>query len=119
MVVIETAELTKRYSGDSAVIDLDLEVEDGEVYGFLGPNGAGKSTTIDMLMNYTRPSAGTLTVLGLDAQQDVSEIHARTGILPDQFGVYSTLTDGDTSTTSSTRTMRQATPKGFSSVSVC
>ena len=92
MVVIETTGLTKRYSGDPAVIDLDLEVEDSEVYGFLGPNGAGKSTTIDMLMNYTRPSAGTLTVLGLDAQQDVSEIHARTGILPDQFGVYSTLT---------------------------
>ena len=92
MAVIKTTELTKRYSGDPAVIDLDLEVEDGEVYGFLGPNGAGKSTTIDMLMNYTRPSAGTLTVLGLDAQQDASEIHARTGILPDQFGVYSTLT---------------------------
>ena len=92
MVVIETTGLTKRYSGDPAVIDLDFELEDGEVYGFLGPNGAGKSTTIDMLMNYTRPSAGTLTVLGLDAQQDASEIHARTGILPDQFGVYSTLT---------------------------
>ena len=92
MVVIETTGLTKRYSGDPAVIDLDFEVEDSEVYGFLGPNGAGKSTTIDMLMNYTRPSAGTLTVLGLDAQQDASEIHARTGILPDQFGVYSTLT---------------------------
>jgi len=92
MAVIKTTELTKRYSGDPAVIDLDLEVEDGEVYGFLGPNGAGKSTTIDMLMNYTRPSAGTLTVLGLDAQQDASEIHSRTGILPDQFGVYSTLT---------------------------
>ena len=92
MAVIKTTELTKRYSGDPAVIDLEFEVQDGEVYGFLGPNGAGKSTTIDMLMNYTRPSAGTLTVLGLDAQQDASEIHARTGILPDQFGVYSTLT---------------------------
>lgn len=92
MTVIQTTDLTKRYNSDPAVNDLDLEVKDGEVYGFLGPNGAGKSTTIDMLMNYTRPSTGTITVLGLDAQADASEIHARTGILPDQFGVYSTLT---------------------------
>jgi len=92
MSVIKTTGLTKLYSGNPAVSDLNLEVENGEVYGFLGPNGAGKSTTIDMLMNYTRPSTGTLTVLGRDAQQDASEIHARTGILPDQFGVYSTLT---------------------------
>ncbi len=92
MTVIQTSEVTKRYGGEPAVVDLDLTVEDGVVYGFLGPNGAGKSTTIDMLMNYTRPSAGSITVLGLDAQEDASEIHARTGILPDQFGVYSTLT---------------------------
>jgi ABC-2 type transport system ATP-binding protein len=92
MTVINTTELTRRYNGESAVTELNLVVQDGEIYGFLGPNGAGKSTTIDMLMNYTRPSAGTATVLGLDAQQDASEIHVCTGILPDQFGVYSTLT---------------------------
>jgi len=92
MIVINTKELTKRYNGEPAVTELDLVVQDGEIYGFLGPNGAGKSTTIDMLMNYARSSAGTATVLGLDIQQDASEIHARTGILPDQFGVYSTLT---------------------------
>jgi len=92
MAVIETIGLTKRYNGEPAVADLDLTVEDGIVYGFLGPNGAGKSTTIDMLMNYTRPSSGSITVFGLDAQEDASQIHARTGILPDRFGVYSTLT---------------------------
>jgi ABC-2 type transport system ATP-binding protein len=92
MTAIKTTGLTKRYDGQPAVSDLDLSVEEGEVYGFLGPNGAGKSTTIDMLMDYTRPSAGTATVLGKDARNDASLIHARTGILPDQFGVYGSLT---------------------------
>ncbi|WP_324760666.1 ABC transporter ATP-binding protein [Haloarcula sp. GH36] len=92
MTAIETRGLTKRYNGTSAVADLDLTVREREVYGFLGPNGAGKSTTIDMLMDYTRPTAGTATVLGMDARQKASLIHAQTGILPDQFGVYTTLT---------------------------
>jgi ABC-2 type transport system ATP-binding protein len=92
MLTIETTNLTKRYDGSPAVTDLSLSVQDGEVYGFLGPNGAGKSTTIDMLMDYTRPSSGSATVLGADAQTDASAIHARTGILPDRFGVYSSLT---------------------------
>jgi ABC-2 type transport system ATP-binding protein len=92
MTAIQVDGVTKRYGGEPAVVNLDLTVEDGIVYGFLGPNGAGKSTTIDMLMNYTRPSTGSITVLGMDAQEDASEIHARTGILPDRFGVYSTLT---------------------------
>ena len=91
MTAIKTSGLTKRYDGQPVVSDLDLSVEDGEVYGFLGPNGAGKSTTIDMLMDYTRPSTGTAIVLGMDARQDASTIHARTGILPDQFGVYGSL----------------------------
>jgi len=92
MTAIQTTGVTKRYGGEPAVADLDLTVEEGVVYGFLGPNGAGKSTTIDMLMNYTHPSTGSITVLGLDAQENPSQIHARTGILPDRFGVYRTLT---------------------------
>ncbi|GGN22250.1 ABC transporter ATP-binding protein [Halarchaeum nitratireducens] len=92
MSAIETAGLTKRYDGTPAVSDLDLTVHTGEVYGFLGPNGAGKSTTIDMLMDYTRPSAGQATIFGQDVRDDASAIHARTGILPDRFGVYGSLT---------------------------
>ncbi|AFZ71334.1 ABC transporter ATP-binding protein [Natronobacterium gregoryi] len=92
MEAIETDELTKQYDGNRAVSDLDLTVREGEVYGFLGPNGAGKSTTIDMLMDYTRPTEGTATVLGMDTREEASAIHARTGILPDKFGVYGTLT---------------------------
>jgi ABC-2 type transport system ATP-binding protein len=64
-VVIETRALTKRYgSGVMAVVDLDLNVRQGEVYGFLGPNGAGKTTTLRMLAGLIHPTAGTARVLG-------------------------------------------------------
>ncbi len=92
-IAIRTSGLTKRY-GDMvlAVDDLDLTVYEGEVFGFLGPNGAGKSTTIDVLMDYARPTAGTATVLGRDSQKETSEIHRRVGILPDAYGLYDRLT---------------------------
>ena len=92
MTTVSTANLTKSYRGETAVDDLDLSIETGEVYGFLGPNGAGKSTTIDMLMDYTRPTSGTATVFGLDVRTESETIHSRTGILPDRFGVYQRLT---------------------------
>jgi ABC-2 type transport system ATP-binding protein len=90
---IRTSGLTKRYGSDVlAVDDLDLTVEQGEVFGFLGPNGAGKSTTIDVVMDYVRPTAGSATVLGFDAQADTRAIHERVGILPDGYGLYDRLT---------------------------
>ncbi|MFB6352674.1 MAG: ABC transporter ATP-binding protein, partial [Halobacteriales archaeon] len=93
--VIETDGLTKRYgSGDDtvfAVEDLDLTVEAGEVFGFLGPNGAGKSTTINMLLDYVRPSAGSATVLGMDVGDEVEAIRRRIGVLPEGFGLYGRL----------------------------
>lgn len=92
MAAIETTNLTKRYGDFTAVDNLSLTIREGEVYGLLGPNGAGKSTTIDMLMDYTRPSEGTATVFGYDAQSEATAVHERTGILPDRFGVYETLT---------------------------
>lgn len=87
-VAIDTKRLTKQY-GDIRVVDsLNLTVEEGEVYGFLGPNGAGKSTTIGLLLDYLRPTSGTIRVLGRDPQTDVVEIHERVGILPDRYGLY-------------------------------
>ncbi|MBY8877929.1 ABC transporter ATP-binding protein [Actinacidiphila acidipaludis] len=62
--VIRTSGLTKRYSADTGVFDLDLTVRRGEVYGFLGPNGSGKTTTMRMLVGLIRPTSGTATVLG-------------------------------------------------------
>ncbi len=92
---IETDGLTKRYGrGDDAVLavaDLDLTVERGEVFGFLGPNGAGKSTTIDVLLDYVRPTAGSATILGLDAHEETQLVRERIGVLPEGFGLYDRL----------------------------
>jgi len=91
-IAIQTTELTKRYGEDVlAVDDVDLTVYEGEIFGFLGPNGAGKSTTIDVIMDYVRPTAGSATVLGFDAQQETRAIHERVGILPDGYGLYDRL----------------------------
>ncbi|ELY46743.1 ABC transporter ATP-binding protein [Natronorubrum sulfidifaciens] len=88
MAAIETTGLTKTYGELTAVDDLDLTIEDGEVFGFLGPNGAGKSTTINMLLDFARPTSGSATVLGYDAQDDADEISPRVGVLPEGFDVY-------------------------------
>jgi ABC-2 type transport system ATP-binding protein len=96
MAAIETTALTKRYGSDVyAVTDLDLAVAEGEIFGFLGPNGAGKSTTINMLLDFVRPTAGTASVLGMDAQTETRAIHERIGVLPDAYGLYDRL-DGYT-----------------------
>ncbi|MDB2239923.1 ABC transporter ATP-binding protein [Halorubrum ezzemoulense] len=91
MTAIELRGVTKEFGDVTAVRDLDLTVEDGEVYGFLGPNGAGKSTTIDMLLNLVRPTAGTVRVLGADVATDGVDVRRRTGVLPDGFSVYDRL----------------------------
>ena len=98
MPAIRTEGLTKRYDGGvlgadvTAVDDLDLVVEEGEVYGFLGPNGAGKSTTIDMLLDYARPTDGTVEVLGYDAIAQSDAVSKRVGVLPEGYGLYDRLT---------------------------
>ncbi|UWG48816.1 ABC-type multidrug transport system, ATPase component [Halanaeroarchaeum sp. HSR-CO] len=93
MAAIETSGLSKRFGSDVlAVDDIDLTVAEGEIFGFLGPNGAGKSTTIDMLLDYVRPTEGTASVLGMDAQSETEAIHRRVGILPDDYGLYDRLT---------------------------
>jgi len=92
MPAIELHGVTKRYGDVTALRDLDLAVEDGEIYGFLGPNGAGKSTTIDILLDFVRPTSGSATVLGMDAQADSQAIRRRIGVLPEGFHVYERLT---------------------------
>ena len=92
MTAIELRGVRKEFADVTAVEDLDLTVEEGEVYGFLGPNGAGKSTTINMLLDLVRPTSGTVTVLGRDATTDSVPIRRRTGVLPEGFAVYDRLT---------------------------
>lgn len=92
MAAIDLDAVTKQYSGVTALHEFDLTVEEGEVYGFLGPNGAGKSTTINILLDFARPTAGQVEVLGHDAQQETQRIHERVGVLPEGFSTYGRLT---------------------------
>jgi ABC-2 type transport system ATP-binding protein len=92
MDAIQCSGLTKRFGDVLAVDDLDLTIEEGEIFGFLGPNGAGKSTTIDILLDFVRPTSGSVTVLGHDAQQEGEAVRQRTGVLPDAYHVYDRLT---------------------------
>jgi ABC-2 type transport system ATP-binding protein len=75
--------LSKTYGEFTAVSDLDLSIERGEVFGFLGPNGAGKTTTIRMLMGILVPTSGRITIDGLDCQRDRVEVKRHVGYLPD------------------------------------
>jgi ABC-2 type transport system ATP-binding protein len=92
MAAIQTEKLTRRYGDVVAVQNLDLTVENGEIYGFLGPNGAGKTTTINMLLSLVRPSSGSAQVFGHDATENIREIHGRIGVLPAHTDLYDRLT---------------------------
>jgi len=89
---IETTALTKSYGRARGIIDVDLRVEPGEVFGFLGPNGAGKTTMIRVLLDLIRPSGGSARVLGLDAHADAVAVHARVGYVPGNPALYDRLT---------------------------
>ena len=91
MPAIRLANVTKRYGDVVAVDDLDLTVEAGEIYGFLGPNGAGKSTTINMLLDFVRPTDGRIEVLGESVAEAGAPLRERIGVLPEGFDVYSRL----------------------------
>jgi ABC-2 type transport system ATP-binding protein len=86
--VIRTEKLTKRFGALVAVDGLDLEVREGEVFGFLGPNGAGKTTTLRLLCALIGPTSGTAEVAGYRLGQQDSEIRAAVGILTEQPGLY-------------------------------
>lgn len=92
MTAIRTFGLTKQYGDLVAVDDLDLVVEEGEVFGFLGPNGAGKSTTIKCLLALIQPSAGRAEILGLDTADQSLEVRRRVGFLPGDLALYPKLT---------------------------
>jgi ABC-2 type transport system ATP-binding protein len=95
-VIIETEKLTKSYGSHRGIIDVDLAVEEGEVFGFLGPNGAGKTTTIRTLLDHIRPTSGRARVFGIDTTADPVAIHRRIGYLPGEFTLYDRLTGGQT-----------------------
>jgi ABC-2 type transport system ATP-binding protein len=94
--VIRTERLTKAYGSHRGIIEVDLEVEAGEVFGFLGPNGAGKTTTIRTLLDLIRPTSGRAFVFDVETTVDPVSIHRRVGYVPGEFTLYDRLTGGQT-----------------------
>lgn len=93
--IINLQGLTKKYGDFVAVDHLDLTIEKGEVFGLLGPNGAGKSTTILMMLGLTEPTAGKVTVCGIDSAVNPIEVKKRVGYLPDDVGFYDHMSGRD------------------------
>jgi len=90
--MIRTENLTKVYNGKPAVDGLNLEIGEGEIFGFLGPNGAGKSTTILMLTGMIEPTAGRCFVDGIEVANDPLAVKRIIGCLPEDVGFYGNLT---------------------------
>lgn len=91
--MITATDLTRSFGSFTAVEDLSLTIDRGEIFGFLGPNGAGKTTTIRMLTGLISPSKGTAKVDDLDVTrlQNIPQIHRNVGVLPEVPGLYENL----------------------------
>ncbi len=93
---IQTEGLTKHYGDIRALHDLDLEVHQGEVFGFLGPNGSGKTTMIRTILDEIRPTRGRASILGMDTHSQAVEIRRHVGYVPGDLAMYPNLTGHDT-----------------------
>jgi ABC-2 type transport system ATP-binding protein len=94
-LLVRTGHLTKRFGKLVAVDDLNLEVHQGEVFGFLGPNGAGKSTTMGMMLGLIAPTSGIVEIFGLNIQSHLPEILPRVGAVTENPGFYPYLSGKD------------------------
>jgi len=92
---IRTQGLTKLYRGVTALRDLDLEIGEGEAFGFIGPNGAGKSTTIKILATLVRASGGLAEVCGISVKADPDRVKPLIGYMPDVLGIYDDMLVGE------------------------
>lgn len=88
MNAIEVKNLQKYFKETKAVDDISFSVEQGEIFGFLGPNGAGKTTTIRTMMDFIRPTSGSITILGKDSHRDSTELKAIIGFLSGYVHLY-------------------------------
>jgi ABC-2 type transport system ATP-binding protein len=92
---VEVDNLTKRFGDFTAVDRVTFSIRRGDIFGFLGPNGAGKTTTIRILLGLLRPTAGSASVLGYDAERQPEEIRKRIGYMSQRFSLYGDLTVGE------------------------
>ena len=93
--VIEIINLSKYYGKFQALNEVDLTVEEGEVYGFIGPNGAGKSTTLRILMGLLRKDGGDVRILGQEPWHDAVKLHRRLAYVPGEVNLWPNLTGGE------------------------
>ncbi|MCR4792965.1 MAG: ABC transporter ATP-binding protein [Lachnospiraceae bacterium] len=93
--VIEIKNLTKSYGKNRGVIDVNLNVKEGDIFGFLGPNGAGKSTTIRSMLGFLKFSEGSIRILGMDSVKDHEKILSEVGYMPSEAWFYNTMKVSD------------------------
>ncbi|NIP34186.1 MAG: ATP-binding cassette domain-containing protein, partial [Thermoplasmata archaeon] len=86
--MITTEDLTRKFGTLVAVDNLNIEIKEGDVYGFLGPNGAGKTTTIRMLATLIKPTSGTACIMGFDVRNEPNRARRAIGIMPERPGFY-------------------------------
>ena len=91
--VVRLQRVSKYYGKARGVIDLEIEIGRGEIFGYLGPNGAGKTTTIRLLIDLLRPTSGAVTVLGGNPAE--SDVRRRIGYLPGELSMYDNMTGAD------------------------
>ena len=86
--VVEIKKLTKSYGTNRGVIDVSLQIEEGDIFGFLGPNGAGKSTTIRSMLGFLKINSGEIKILGMDSIKQHEEILRNVGYMPSEAWFY-------------------------------
>ncbi|MBU9713220.1 ABC transporter ATP-binding protein [Evansella tamaricis] len=95
MSVLKVTNLTKKFGKFTALDNVNLEVNSGEIFGFIGPNGAGKSTTIRVLLGILKATSGDVKIFGKDAWSDAVEIHKRVAYVPGDVNLWPNLTGGE------------------------
>jgi ABC-2 type transport system ATP-binding protein len=95
MIVLRTEHLTKRFDHIVAVSDLNLQIEQGEIFGFLGPNGSGKTTTIGMILGLITPTVGSIELFEKDIRTDLPSVSRRIGVVMENPSFYPYLSGQD------------------------
>ena len=89
--VLKLEGLIKKYDNRAVVDSLSLEIKKGEIFGLLGPNGAGKSTTMNMICSLLKPTAGNISLFGMDIKKDAKKIKNKIGYIPQDLAIYDNL----------------------------
>ena len=95
MSIVQTHNLSKKFGKFTALDQVNLHVDEGEVYGFIGPNGSGKSTMIRLLLGMIKATKGEATIFGMDAWKDAVDIHKRIAYVPGDVNLWPNLTGGE------------------------